>query len=272
MLSFPSLYSLQAFTLLRVALPAQPQITILWAWAREGTNCLPQKQEICLHNPGGKEPGHSPAQLMTKDTFGPYKILVYLLIPISGWSNKPPASCSRSGDKLKKQGQIQVACLVGRGISHQSSAMLTKPRSHHTRGEARLVFRMKFSEENKRFQQEESVWDTQAGSRAEPPATRIETGNGPRNKHTVICCKQHRLRQAPGSVRVGAAWLRWRSRVAGLPEHRHSREGMTTCTGYMLLWALWADVTERVGISFLRLCKSTWVTIQGDRAQIHSQI
>lgn len=215
MLSFPSLYSLQAFTLLRVALPAQPQISILWAWAREGTNCLPQKQEICLHNPGGKEPGHSPAQLMTKDTFGPYKILVYLLIPISGWSNKPPASCSRSGDKLKKQGQIQVACLVGRGISHQSSAMLTKPRSHHTRGEARLVFRMKFSEENKRFQQEESVWDTQAGSRAEPPATRIETGNGPRNKHTVICCKQHRLRQAPGSVRVEAAWLRRRSRLAG---------------------------------------------------------
>lgn len=84
MLSFPSLYSLQAFTLLRVALPAQPQISILWAWAREGTNCLPQKQEICLHNPGGKEPGHSPAQLMTQDMFGPYKILVYLLIPISG--------------------------------------------------------------------------------------------------------------------------------------------------------------------------------------------
>lgn len=68
-----------------VALPAQPQIKYSLEEERLGHQLSSSEAEICLHNQRVKNLGHSPAQLMTKDTTGPYRILIYLLIPISGW-------------------------------------------------------------------------------------------------------------------------------------------------------------------------------------------
>lgn len=68
-----------------MVLPAQPKVSILWAlreaWARKGTKCLPQQQEICLLVPGAKESGHTFLRaLISKDKVGLHKVPVYLLI------------------------------------------------------------------------------------------------------------------------------------------------------------------------------------------------
>lgn len=99
MLSFSSLYSLQTFTLLRMALPAQPKISIFWASGRPGLERVPSAflsaGNVCLLVLSAKESRHacpdSPAQLMSKYKFGLHKIPVYLLIPISGNHQLPIA-------------------------------------------------------------------------------------------------------------------------------------------------------------------------------------
>lgn len=105
-LSIP--YSLQAFTLLRMASPAQTKVSVLWAWGRlvfrQGTKCLPQQQELCLFISSRckrTRPHQSwqPWAANEWSEFGLHKIPVYPLTNF--W--QPPTSYSRAGDKLKNK-------------------------------------------------------------------------------------------------------------------------------------------------------------------------